>query len=149
VLVGPVLNVSGKEAIVEQLRAAPNVHFLGARPATQLAAYMQQFDVCLMCYELNNYTRYIYPLKLHEYLATGRPVVSSALESVKEFTPAVAIAASDDEWLAAIEAGLGPEDAGAATPAIRQSIAEQHDWRRLTEIIATNIRSALARQQEI
>ena len=75
VLVGPVGNVTGKEQVVSELQAMPNVYLLGGKPVDRLAAYTQHVDVCLMCYEVNDYTNYIYPLKLHEYLAAGRPTV--------------------------------------------------------------------------
>ena len=71
VLVGPVTNVEGKEQQLAALRQMHNVHYLGGKPAKDLPSYIQHFDVCLMCYEVNDYTQYIYPLKLNEYLASG------------------------------------------------------------------------------
>src|SRR5579885_2000147 len=53
------------------MRKMPNVHFLGEKPTARLGAYAQHLDACLMPYRLDDYTKYIYPLKLHEYLASG------------------------------------------------------------------------------
>ena len=61
------------------------MHFLGGKPSKSLGAYPQHFDVCLMPYVIDDYTRYVYPLKMHEYLAGGRPVVSSPIRSVEDF----------------------------------------------------------------
>lgn len=145
VLVGPVLNVSGKEEHVARLRQSPNVFFLGAKPAEVLPAYVQHFDVCLMCYEVNDYTNYIYPLKLNEYLATGRPTVSSPIDAVRSFSEVVTIASTHAEWLEAIDAGLGVAANTPATVEFRQAYAHEHDWDALVERIAGLFHDALAR----
>src|SRR5690606_4940220 len=85
VLVGPVGNIGDKRPLLERLKRLPNVHLLGSKPVEELPGYCQHFDVCMMCYEVSDYTNYIYPLKLHEYLASGRPVVSAPIEAVRPF----------------------------------------------------------------
>lgn len=149
VLVGPVLNVSGKEEHVARLRQSPNVFFLGAKPAEVLPAYVQHFDVCLMCYEVNDYTNYIYPLKLNEYLATGRPTVSSPIDAVRSFSEVVTIASTHAEWLEAIDVGLGVAANTPATVEFRQAYAHEHDWDALVERIAGLFHDALARADSI
>jgi len=56
---------------------APNLHVLGARPYSQLPAYVQAFDVGIIPYIESPWTRTVDPLKLLEYLAAGIPVVAS------------------------------------------------------------------------
>jgi len=68
------------------------LHFLGGKPTQSLGAYPQHFDVCLMPYVIDDYTRYVYPLKMHEYLAGGKPVVSSPIRSVEDFKHVIALA---------------------------------------------------------
>jgi glycosyltransferase involved in cell wall biosynthesis len=134
VLVGPVGNVSGKEAALAQLRALPNVHFLGYKPVNQLAAYVQYMDVCLMCYEVNDYTNCIYPLKLHEYLAAGRPTVASPIASVLDHSDIVTLARSDAEWLAGIARALAPPSPFESER--RRRRAASYDWDILVEKLA-------------
>ena len=136
VIVGMITNIEGKERQVATLRRMRNVHFLGGKPARELPAYIQHFDVCLMCYEVNGYTRYIYPLKLYEYLASGRPAVSSPIGPVQDFSDVVSIADGDDEWLTAIEHGFdeGARDGIAASA--RQAVARASDWEIRVERIA-------------
>jgi glycosyltransferase involved in cell wall biosynthesis len=136
VLVGPVTNVRGKEGQMEALRQSPNVHFLGGKPVQDLASYVQHFDVGLMCYEVNDYTRYIYPLKLHEYLGAGLPTVSSSIDVLRGFEHVVTIARNDAEWLAAIEAGLAEDDRDGSAVRARQVVAQANDWDVLVEQIA-------------
>ena len=136
VLVGPILNVKGKEDQITKLHHLPNVHFLGSKSASALASYVQQFDVCLMCYDVNGYTRYIYPLKLHEYLASGRPTVSSLIPAVLPFDHVIALARDDSEWLAAIERGLAEVDPDGSAAQTRRSVARMSDFDVLVEQIA-------------
>jgi glycosyltransferase involved in cell wall biosynthesis len=60
-----------------------NLHFLGGRPYAQLPAITKGFSVCLMPFALNEATEYINPTKALEYMAAGKPVVSTALDEVK------------------------------------------------------------------
>ena len=59
-----------------------NLHWLGGRDYTDLPAYAKAFDVCLMPFALNEATAFINPTKALEYMATGKPIVSSAVEDV-------------------------------------------------------------------
>ncbi|WP_019140751.1 glycosyltransferase [Noviherbaspirillum massiliense] len=136
VMVGPIGNVAGKERQLAALRQMRNVHFLGGKPVERLPGYIQHFDVCLMCYEVNDYTRYIYPLKLHEYLAAGRPTVSSPIELIHGFAHAVSIASDEAQWLAAIESGLAESDREGEAAQSRRAVARANDWNVLVKEIA-------------
>lgn len=136
VLVGPMGHVLGKEEQLRSLQALPNVHFLGGKAAKDLPGYVQHFDVCLMCYEMNAYTRYIYPLKLHEYLATGKPVVSAPVDSVLPHADVLALAYSPEEWASHVAAALTPEAQGSKATARRQARAREYDWSILVERVS-------------
>lgn len=78
----------------------PNLHFLGGRPYSQLPSLTKGFSVALMPFALNEATEYINPTKALEYMAAGRPVVSTALDEVKSNFKSVArIAKSHDEFI--------------------------------------------------
>lgn len=139
VFVGPLASQTGIAALAEDLGRRDNVHFLGGKPTRVLTAYPQHFDVCIMPYVVDDYTRYIYPLKLHEYLASGRPVVGTPIYSLQAFADVVRLASTPDEWSGALARAL--HVAGVAPPARarRQAVARQHDWDRLVERIADTI----------
>jgi len=143
VLVGPVGNVTGKEHVVSELRTMPNVYLLGRKPVDRLAAYTQHMDVCLMCYEVNDYTNYIYPLKLHEYLAAGRPTVSAPITSVLEHADVVTLARSDEEWLRGITRALEVEASALPETERRRERARHFDWDDLAEKVAGLFRERL------
>ncbi len=126
--------------ILAQLEALPNVHFLGAKPTSGLATYPQHFDVCVMPYRVNDYTKYIYPLKLHEYLASGRPVVTVPLPALRGLEQLVEVATGADEWDAAIAQQLVPTAMTQERRGLRQAEARRHDWSRIADHITRIIR---------
>jgi UDP-galactopyranose mutase len=132
VFVGPQARKPEVEDAVAQLKAAGNVHFLGSKPTSMLHAYTRNFDVCLMPYATNWYTRFIYPVKVHEYLATGNAVVATALPNLREFSDVVAFARSPSEWSAAIARGLSTQGNDTFVRA-RQAVAKEHDWSTLAK----------------
>lgn len=77
VVVGPVVKID-----VASLPRLPNIHYLGQKSYAELPAYLAGWDVALMPFALNESTRFISPTKTLEYLAGGKPVVSSAIRDV-------------------------------------------------------------------
>ena len=78
VMVGPVAKIAP-----EDLPKAPNLHWLGQKSYDELPAYLSGWDVALMPFALNEATRFISPTKTPEYLAAGRPVVSTPVRDVE------------------------------------------------------------------
>lgn len=63
------------------LRALPNVHIFGKKPTEQLPGYLNAMDCCLIAYAMIDYNQHVFPLKLYDYMAAGKPIVSSDMES--------------------------------------------------------------------
>ena len=106
----------------------PNVHFLGIRPYSTMPGYVANMDVNALCYRADpgEWWNVGYPLKLHEYLAAGRPVVGAGIDVVQAFDAVVAIADDADGWIAAIGDALATD--GVADPEARRRVARQNDW---------------------
>ena len=144
VFVGPRSSRLSSVEQVEELRKLPNVWFLGAKPTQEVPGYTQNFDVCVMPYRRDDYTKYIYPLKLHEYLASGRPAVGTRIRSLEEFSHLVKLACTADEWSAALEEALAPAAMSLTNVAERQAVAKRHDWDIQVWRIARTLVSSLA-----
>lgn len=111
---------------VAPLAALPNVRLLGRKDYGELPAYLKSFDVAVIPFKLNELTLGVNPVKLYEYLAAGKPVVSSDLPEVRPFSPLVSIARDPDEFVKKVEqelAGDSPEKTAG-----RLRVAEQNSW---------------------
>jgi glycosyltransferase involved in cell wall biosynthesis len=89
------------------LHALPNVHFLGLKPNEQLPAYLHHFTACLNLFGNNELSQDVSPLKFYEYLATGRPIVSTPQpDQVLQYEGLIRVARTADEFVAACEAAI-------------------------------------------
>ena len=77
VMVGPVVKISE-----DDLPKRPNIHYLGGKTYDELPAYLSGWDVALMPFAMNESTQFISPTKTPEYLAGGKPVVSTPIKDV-------------------------------------------------------------------
>ena len=77
VMVGPVVKIAE-----DDLPQRPNIHYLGGKTYEQLPAYLSGWDVALMPFAMNESTQFISPTKTPEYLAGGKPVVSTPIKDV-------------------------------------------------------------------
>lgn len=99
VMVGPRVKVEE-----EALPRRANLHWLGQRGYAELPALVKGFDVCLMPFALNEATQFINPTKTLEYMAAGKPIVSTAVaDVVRHFTPIVDVVHSASEFVGAVE----------------------------------------------
>ncbi len=93
------------------LRAAPNTRFLGLKPNEQLPQYLAHFTACLNLFDNSDLSKDVSPLKFYEYLATGKPIISTPQpEQVLQYDGLIHIARSAEEFIAACAAAI--EDDG-------------------------------------
>jgi UDP-galactopyranose mutase len=101
VMVGPVVKISD-----EDLPRRENIHYLGGKNYQDLPAYLAGWDVALIPFALNESTRFISPTKTPEYLAAGKPVISTPIRDVVRpygEMNLVHIARTAEEFIAACE----------------------------------------------
>ena len=97
----------GRVAVPEhQLPHRPNLHFVGKRSYESLPAYGKQFDAAIIPYRQTAFNYHANPLKLREYLAMGKPVVSVSTPEIEKYSDVVEIANSREEFLAKLDAIL-------------------------------------------
>jgi glycosyltransferase involved in cell wall biosynthesis len=104
VMVGPVVKISEDE-----LPKRPNIHYLGGKTYAQLPSYLAGWDVALMPFAMNESTQFISPTKTPEYLAGGKPVVTTPIKDVVRHygqLEGVKVASTPDEFVAASEEAL-------------------------------------------
>ncbi|HKP37553.1 MAG TPA: glycosyltransferase [Pyrinomonadaceae bacterium] len=124
----------------------PNVYILGQRPHRELAHYIRTFDVCIVPYKRSAYTETVVPSKINEYLAMGKPIVSTNLPWVCAFNEEHQVIVTSqehpEEFLRGIEHAFSLRDDDALI-ARRRDVARQGDWETRLESMSeliTNLR---------
>jgi protoporphyrinogen oxidase/glycosyltransferase involved in cell wall biosynthesis len=101
-MVGPVVKIDPAT-----LPQAPNLHYFGPRAYAELPAFLAGWDVALMPFARNDSTRFISPTKTLEYMAAGRPIVSTPIRDVERlYGSVVRFGETPDAFIAACEAAL-------------------------------------------
>jgi glycosyltransferase involved in cell wall biosynthesis len=143
VLVGPRHAHPEIQDALRRMEERENVYFLGGKPVTELGGYPQHFDVSILPYAENDYTRYINPLKLYEYLASGSPVVGVPIRTLQDFEGQVRLASGLDEWSGALKESLSPDERAPERREARQEVARRYDWDILVERVARTLAGRL------
>ena len=108
VMIGPVVKIDDAD-----LPKSENIHYLGGKNYQELPAYIAGWQVAMMPFEMNDSTKFISPTKTPEYLAAGKPVVSTPIRDVvKPYGEEglAYIAATPDAFVAAIEKALNDDE---------------------------------------
>jgi glycosyltransferase involved in cell wall biosynthesis len=98
VLIGPIF-LKQKPEINKLESLYPNLFVLGKKSYSILPNYIKAFDVCIIPFKINELTLSVNPNKLYEYLAAGKPVISTALPEVEKYNGTVYMAKNTDEFL--------------------------------------------------
>jgi glycosyltransferase involved in cell wall biosynthesis len=124
----------GRVAVdVSRLRALGNVHFPGPQPYSELPAWAKAFDVAIYPGGNNDFVKNANPLKIREYLATGKPVVSVWSREIERLASVVRTAKTRESFLEQIEDAL-TNDTTEARAARRQSVAAMSWEARVEEV---------------
>ena len=134
IFIGRTLEGAGSPAADPEIAAAynecltlPNVHFPGPCPRSEVPAYMLHMDVNTICYRTTHgWWEHGYPIKLHESLAAGKPVIASPLRSIVAFSDVVELAGNTEEWIAALEHALA--DDSLERRKRRVAVARENTW---------------------
>ncbi|MAU40363.1 MAG: hypothetical protein CMF31_01960 [Kordiimonas sp.] len=127
VIVGELILEGDDLALWQKCVARSNVHFLNFKQTAEVPAYVAHMDVNAMFYRVRGgWWEFGYPLKMHEYLATGHPVVSTELPAIREFERVIDIVHGPEECMSAIERAVAGRGKGSREE--RQAVAFANTW---------------------
>lgn len=127
VFVGPATQF----APLDDLKALPNVYFVGAVDHDELPAYCQSLDLGLIPYERTEFTEYTFPSKLAEYLGSGIPVLASDIPEMSHYDDVIGIYRNGDEFID--KARLQMEKIEEKDLDKRYQLAERLSWDSIVE----------------
>lgn len=144
-VVGPVVKLDPAD-----LPQRPNLHYPGARTYDELPGTLAGWDVALMPFAINEATRFISPTKTPEYLAAGRPVVSTPIVDVVRHygtLDAVKIANNPERFVAACDEALALARSGTAWLEPVDALLDTVSWdRTVAEMLAAMEEAVAARR---
>jgi UDP-galactopyranose mutase len=143
VMIGPVVKID--EAMLPRLE---NVHYLGGKSYKELPQYLAGWDAAILPFAHNESTKYISPTKTPEYLAAGKPVVSTSITDVVRpygIQKLVRIADTAEDFVAAIEQALTVDAHDEEWKARVDAALSQNSWdlthKRMRDLIESRILS--------
>lgn len=144
VMIGPVTKIDAG-----QLPQAANLHYLGQKAYDELPAYIHGFDVCLMPFARNESTRFISPTKTLEYMAIGKPIVSTPIADVVDlYRDVIGLGEKANEFRQACQAALAETAIQRDTRRIMmRDIVTRTSWDRTVSAIEALISDALDRRR--
>ena len=149
VLVGPVVKIDPA-----RLPRRPNIHWLGQKSYSELPSYIAGWEVAFMPFARNDATKFISPTKTLEYLAAGRPVVSTSIRDVVQpygNEHLVRIADEPHAFIAAINAALA--ERGTADEVVharaRDAMLARTSWDQTWARMHALVEEALARRARV
>jgi glycosyltransferase involved in cell wall biosynthesis len=137
-MVGPVVKVDPN-----LLPHAPNLYWMGGRDYQQLPNYCAAFDICMMPFAMNASTQYINPTKGLEYMATGKPIISTPVKDVvRQWSEIVHIVRNADEFVATVENWLRNPDRARIDRGLE--LAKKCSWESTVQSMQKLIKEAIS-----
>ena len=136
VIIGPVVKIDP-----EALPKHANIHYLGGKKYSELPDYLAGWDIALLLFARNESTRFISPTKTPEYLAAGKPVISTSIRDVVRpygEKNLVEIADTPDELISAAEKILSVEDRSEwlrKVDAFLENVSWDKTWAQMSNLI--------------
>ncbi len=125
ILLGP-KNTGELKTDIKGLESHKNIYFLGKKRYSRLPEYIQHSDILILPYRLNEYIKSCFPIKFFEYLATGKPVITTRISELEKFGSIVQIADSPSDFIRSCRE-LITSDSSTQTEA-RIQLASKNTW---------------------
>ncbi|MEM2954951.1 MAG: glycosyltransferase [Candidatus Nanoarchaeia archaeon] len=140
VLIGPSgsADFSTKTSSLKRIR---NIHMLGVKDYKLLPNYIKEFNVCIIPYNINEYTKNCFPIKFFEFLASGKPVVVTALPSLKEYANIVKYAYTYEDFIKKVQEAITGDTEIERQKRLEE--AKKNSWHSRTEKIMELIEKRL------
>ncbi len=131
VIIGPSSSKAIEEEMKEFTKKYKNIFWLGEKSYQDVPEYIQQFDVCIVPFKINELIKNVDPIKVYEYLAMGKPVVSTYWKELEKFSYFIALGLNYEDFLKKIEDEYNKNSEGKIKE--RRKFAEENSWQKRAE----------------
>ncbi len=144
-LVGPINNSEYKEIGLDKMS---NIIFAGSKNITELPRYLQHMDCTMIPFLCNKLTKSIYPLKINEYLAAGKAVVSTSFsKDIRGFADYIYLADSHEEFVKMIDNAIAENSEERVQS--RNALARTNTWSARVEEFWTIVEDYLMKKKKL
>lgn len=137
ILIGEVQN----NTLWEIASSHNNIKLLGEKPYEILPGYLKTFDVCIIPFKVNVHTTLIDPVKMYEYFASGKPVVTTAITEIKRFEKLMYYSYSHRNFVENIKKALSENVKSLKKQ--RQKVAYENTWKKRVAVLHEEIQELL------
>jgi len=120
------INDAGCLSELNKLKEMKNVYFLGNKKIDLVPHYIKVFDTCIVPYKLNEQTQNLSPLKLYDFMAMGKEIVTTDFPIARAFKDVLHVAESKETFVNCIEKSLSDKEKNLSVQ--RRQIAAQNTW---------------------
>jgi glycosyltransferase involved in cell wall biosynthesis len=139
VYLGPIM-ARGKG--IQTLSALNNVHFLGSKSYSEIARYLRSFDVCIIPHICNRLILSMDPIKLYDYLASGKPIVTTPVSGIEGIKDLIYVAETTNEFLGQMDLAVKENSPDLAEK--RKAYAEANSWQSRAKTVMDQFEVVLA-----
>lgn len=118
-----------------------NVYFLGERPYSEIPKYLHRFDVCLIPFKITPLTLDTHPIKIYEYFAAGKPVVTTKLPEILPMSNLCYVASNKNDFLEKLDKAIGENNKEIVQKRIEFS--SENNWENRYQTIISGINKIL------
>lgn len=129
------------------LQAMKNVYMPGFVPYEQIPSLCAAFDVCMLNWKMSPWIRSCNPLKMFEYMASGRPIVSVAIQEAQQYNDCISIASDQEEFCRLLRWELSHDTQERRQK--RVEIARRHDWHQKVSVLSDIIEETIKRHAAV
>lgn len=143
VFIGPIVKI--KE---DELPRLSNIHYLGIKPYKELPFYLKRFDIAMLPFALNDSTKFSSPTKTLEYMAAGKPIISTEItDVVRDYSHCVRFISNADGFVSQIKKLLGKK----VRPVnhLYELILKRTSWNNTVDQMKSIITETLAKSAKI
>jgi O-antigen biosynthesis protein len=120
--------IGDHKPIIARARSMPaNVHFLGPKQQSELLAYLSHADFALLPFKNDEIGKYVSPLKVFEYIAMNKPVLTTALPDIAGY-PNLYASDSAEDWIAVVRGNEAGSGASRVNAKEGQAFAQANNW---------------------
>ena len=144
VIIGKISKSVGGKISQDEMPTLSNIYYLGYKDRKSVPYYIKVFDVCMIPYIINDYTKNLTTMKFFEYMASGKPIIITGIPELKQYEGLVEVGINQDDFIHKINRSLRENTSEKVQ--MRKAIAKKFSWETRIEEMFDYIKETLQKR---